>query len=364
MVALVRVWLGLDVHCTKIAPALASRDGGSMATIERRGKAWRALVRRRGHSAISRTFDSHAEASAWATAAEAEILAGRRPADAAATADGQTVGDLLARYAREVSPGKRGARWEAIRLAMLQRSPQLQRPVAGFEPADLAEWRDARAAQVSAASVNRELNLISAVFNHAIREWRVRLPANPVHLVARPRNPRARTQRVPPEAVTAICAALGWAGDAPPVRLPQWAAFAFRLALATAMRKGEVLAATWRHVDLSRRVLHLPQTKNGDARDVPLSSAAVALLGLLPRGADAARVVPIQSGTLDALFREAVRTAGWAGLHFHDTRREATSQFAGRVTILELARITGHRSLKSLMVYYAEDAGELAKRLG
>ena len=241
---------------------------------------------------------------------------------------------------------------------------QLRRPVAGFEAADLAEWRDARAAQVSAASVNRELNLISAVFNHAIREWRVRLPANPVHLVARPRNPRARTQRVPPEAVAAICAALGWAGDVPPVGLPQWAAFAFRLALATAMRKGEVLAATWRHVDLGRRVLHLPQTKNGDARDVPLSSQAVALLRLLPRGADGARVVPIASGTLDALFREAVRTAGWGGLHFHDTRREATSQFAARVTILELMRITGHRSMKSLAVYYAEDAAELAKRLG
>ena len=335
-----------------------------MANITKRGKAWRALVRRRGQPAISRTFNSYADAEAWAATTEAEILAGRRPVDAAATADGQTVADLLARYAREVSPSKRGARWEVIRLALLQRAPQLQRPVAGFEPADLAEWRDARAAQVSAASVNRELNLISAVFTHAIREWRVRLPANPVHMVARPRNPRARTQRVPPEAAAAICAALGWAGDAAPVGLSQWAAFAFRLALATAMRKGEVLAVTWGHVHLSRGFLHLPVTKNGDARDVPLSSSAVALLRLLPAGAPHARVVPIASGTLDAIFREAVRAAGWSGLRFHDSRREATSQFATRVTILELMRITGHRSMKSLAVYYAEDAGALAAKLG
>jgi integrase len=335
-----------------------------MANITKRGKAWRALVRRRGQPAISRTFDSYAEAEAWAATTEAEILAGRRPADAAVTADGQTVADLLARYAREVSPGRRGARWEVIRLGLLQRAPELQRPVAGFEPADLAEWRDARAAQVSAASVNRELNLISAVFTHAIREWRVRLPANPVHLVARPRNPRARTQRVPPDAVTAICAALGWPGDAAPVGLAQWAAFAFRLALATAMRKGEVLAVTWRHVHLARGYLHLPVTKNGDARDVPLSSSAVALLRLLPVGAPDARVVPIRSGWLDALFRRAVRAAGYDGLHFHDTRREATSVFAARVTILELMRITGHRSMKSLAIYYAEDAGELARKLG
>jgi integrase len=117
-------------------------------------------------------------------------------------------------------------------------------------------------------------------------------------------------------------------------------------------------------VHLARGYLHLPVTKNGDARDVPLSSSAVALLRLLPAGAPDARVVPIQSGTLDALFREAVRKAGWAGLHFHDTRREATSQFAARLSILELMRVTGHRNMKSLAVYYAEDAGELARKLG
>ena len=43
------------------------------------------------------------------------------------------------------------------------------------------------------------------------------------------------------------------------------------LALETAMRRGELLALRWEHVDLKRRVAHLPETKNGKSRDVPLS---------------------------------------------------------------------------------------------
>ncbi len=55
------------------------------------------------------------------------------------------------------------------------------------------------------------------------------------------------------------------------------------LALETAMRRGELLALRWEHVDLKRRVAHLPETKNGKSRDVPLSSAAAAVLAALPR---------------------------------------------------------------------------------
>src|SRR3712207_8137699 len=47
------------------------------------------------------------------------------------------------------------------------------------------------------------------------------------------------------------------------------------LAIETSMRRGELLALRWEHVDLERRVAHLPRTKNGSSRDVPLSTRAV-----------------------------------------------------------------------------------------
>ncbi|MEN3793925.1 site-specific integrase [Fulvimarina sp. MAC3] len=50
------------------------------------------------------------------------------------------------------------------------------------------------------------------------------------------------------------------------------------LAIETAMRQGEILSLTWDNVDLDRRVAHLPMTKNGDTRDVPLSQRATETL--------------------------------------------------------------------------------------
>jgi hypothetical protein len=38
-------------------------------------------------------------------------------------------------------------------------------------PHHFAEWRDRRLKEVQAPSVARELTTVSAVFNHALREW-------------------------------------------------------------------------------------------------------------------------------------------------------------------------------------------------
>lgn len=51
------------------------------------------------------------------------------------------------------------------------------------------------------------------------------------------------------------------------------------------------------------------------------------------------------------------------GLRFHDTRREATSRMAKVLHPMELARVTGHKDLKMLMVYYQESASEIARKL-
>ena len=49
------------------------------------------------------------------------------------------------------------------------------------------------------------------------------------------------------------------------------------------MRQGELLRRRSEHIDLNRRIAHLPCTKNGDARTVPLSTTAVAVLPAVPR---------------------------------------------------------------------------------
>ena len=139
-------------------------------------------------------------------------------------------------------------------------------------------------------------------------------------------------------------------------------AVAFLLALETALRRGELLTLEWSRVQLEQRWVQLDMTKNGDKRKVPLSSRAVELLRLLPRvGADC---FSVSLESFDTTFRRAVRQAGIEGLHFHDTRHEALTRLAGKLSVLELARMVGHRDPRSLMIYFNATSEELADKLG
>ena len=65
----------------------------------------------------------------------------------------------------------------------------------------------------------------------------------------------------------------------------------------------------------------------------------------------------------DALFRKLCAKAGIEGLHFHDSRHTAITRLAKKLTVLELARMVGHKDLNMLLVYYNESAEEIAKKL-
>ncbi|MBO1359962.1 site-specific integrase [Acetobacter sacchari] len=335
-----------------------------MASIVKRGQSWRAMVVRKGRR-VNATFDSRAEAEEWAIRAEAAILAGQVPAKLAPVSGKQTVADIIERYSREVSPSKGGVRWEVIRAEALRRIPAFNVPPSAFGPQELAAWRDQRLTSVATSTVNRDLNFISAVINHAMKEWRAPFAANPVHLIQRPKNPRARKRRVSAEERVAIAEALGWDRASRPQNRMGWVAVAFYLALETAMRKGEILSLRWQAINLEKRYAYLRKTKNGDERYVPLSSEAIALLRIIGPGSGAESVIPVASETLDQFFRRARDVAGLPDLHFHDSRREATTQFSKKLSnVLELAAVTGHRSLNVLKDYYRPDPSELARKLG
>lgn len=342
-----------------------------MATYQQRGEMWRVQVRLRGTSK-SATFDTHEEARAWAAREEARLLSGLK------AANGQgifiTVADLFRRYADEVSVKKRGERWEVIRLERFMLDPAFRVPLRDFGPEQMADWRDGRLTQVSASSVNREMNLISGVFTTAIKDWRIGLATNPVHLTSRPKNPPARKRRTLEPEAEAVRLKLGWDGVSPPATASQWVAWCHALAIETAMRRGEVMGLTRSRVHLAAAYVvlldgaekdTLGQTKTGRGRDVPLSRRARELLSMVGDGAPEVPIVPIAPGTCDTLFRRAVKAAGLVNLHFHDSRREATTRIAPKVgNSMDLAKITGHRDHRQLMDYFAPDASELAKKLG
>ena len=169
---------------------------------------------------------------------------------------------------------------------------------------------------------------------------------------------------MPGSAQEALISHLGWGGTTPPEKSSQWAAYAFSFALKTAMRKGEILSLRWRDINFEERYAALHLTKNGDARNVPLSRAALDRLRLLEPGRPDDRVVPITEGNLDKIFRQARIDTGLMAVRFHDARREATTNMVAKLSnVLELAQITGHKTLSMLSVYYKPKPADLADKL-
>lgn len=326
-----------------------------MATFRKRGGKWQAQIFKLGVRR-SRTFLRKLEAVAWAAEQEQGIESGT-----AGSARSEILADVMARYADDVSPTKRGHRWERIRLEALARDDLAQRQIDRITPEHIGQWRDRRLRTVSPATVLRELTLMVAVFEHARKEWRM-ISVNPIRDVRKPPAPKHRDRLPTEDEIERICLALGHDETRPIETKCQQIAMAWLLAIETAMRAGELLSLTWDQVDLARRVAHLDKTKNGDKRDVPLSSRAVDLFMSL-RLVDPVRCFTVDAGTRDALWRRARDDAGVTGLTFHDSRALALTRLSKRFDVLQLARVAGHRDPKSLMAYYRESAEEMAKKL-
>lgn len=320
-----------------------------MASIQRHGKRWRVQVYVNGRRE-SGVFDTKAQAAAWALERQALLSGKKLPAN--------SLGAAMKRFREEVSPTRAGERWEVSRLQRMERDSVARVPMTTLTATELAAYRDRRLAKVSGASVRRELALIGAVIEKARKEWRW-IRVNPLRDVDKPSEPPSRKRRVSDDEIRRLTLAFGLAGGDMATTAMQRTGLAFLFALETAMRAGEILGLTSQHIHLSERYVHLPHTKNGDERDVPLSTRAVTILSALP-----GNVFDLSSATRDVMFRRARKATGIADLHFHDSRAEAIWRLSKKFNVLELARVIGHRDIRSLMLYYDDDASELAKRLG
>ena len=335
-----------------------------MGTVTRRAAAdgtvrYRAQVFKHGVRE-GRTFDTRVEADDWIVTREAEILrGGRAPAR-------RTVAEAIEKY-RDAGPRPRA---DVLRYGRLLRESWAKLEIGELTTAVLADWRDARLKKVSPATVVREMTVLRGVLEAARVEWQW-IERNPLKDVRRPREPPARRRVVTEAEIGALRAALGF--DGTNVRtIADETAVAFLLALETAMRAGEIVGMRWAEVDVARKQVLLPRTKNGERRSVPLSSAALALLELMRakrmvrirRGPDAGRVFHVDARSLDVTFRRARKDAKLAGFVFHDSRATAITRLAKKLQPLELARMTGHKDLNELLSYYAEPVESIADRLG
>jgi integrase len=158
----------------------------------------------------------------------------------------------------------------------------------------------------------------------------------------------------------------------------------FQLALRTAMRMREIYTLTQDQVSIARKTIFLQKTKNGDRREVPISTKCAALLETpwpaLDELRQGDRLFPFWDGRLDkvslrattsrvsALFARVFEEAGSADLHFHDSRHEALCRWvleAPRpLTSEQLGRAAGMRDARTRQRYLSLRGLGLADMLG
>jgi integrase len=317
---------------------------------------WRCQISAKGVR-DSDTFATKTAAKAWGTRREAEILDGtasRWPA--------KTLGDAMARYEREITPSKGSARFERVAFDLMrkQHADLCARVLHSITPADLGAWRDARLQMVSGSTVVRYAALLRNVWTVASTEWGWCPQPTPWKAVRLPAENPPRTRINGWREIRVMLRRLNYRTGRRPGSMQEEVAYAWLIALRTAMRAAEVLRIEPRTTDLAQRVLKLEKHKTSKAtgrpRFVPITKQAARLVSLCLR-------FTVSSASLDALFRKARSQCGLSGFTFHDSRATAVTLLARKVDVLTLARITGHRNIDQLQTYYREADAAIALRM-
>jgi integrase len=343
-----------------------------MASFKQRGKYWQARVRRRGWPAETKSFKTKNEADAWARDVESKM--DRGVFASSSDAERITFDDLLKRFKKEFAPyhyRKREDENETWRFQCARLSEFFgQYSLAAIDQTLVARFRDERLMPpvengrraVGESSVRKELYMLSKIFGFGETECGITLPrGNAVAKIRKPKEGKPRDRRLTENEWAALVKECNKSRNT-------WLVAAVTFAVETAMRQGEMLSLEWKNIDKKRHLallLDIDKIKTGEQRAVPLSSRALSALEGLPRDMKG-KVFPCERLTLTRALSRACARAGIEDYRWHDLRHEAISRLAerGDFTVLELAAVSGHKTLQMLKRYTHLQAEKIAQKLG
>jgi integrase len=319
---------------------------------------------------ISHTFDTEEEAKAWLSQVRAQMSAGT-VRDWLSERE-CTLEQALRRYLKDITPQKKSSQTERNRIeAFIDREGELcKQRFHEVKTAHLKKLIERRmnpvetdVKPISGSTMNRELAFLSHLFTVAQAEWGwgMKELSNPViNGLRRPENPSRKRRLKAGEEEAILAAARAYERDCAP-EIPIAAIIQF--ALATGMRLSEIGRSTWANVNLENRTVLLQDTKNGEDRTVPLYPSIVRLLSSLERREDGLVFGPPEAIRL--MWTRVIARTAIEGLRFHDLRHEAISRLFERTELndMEIAKISGHKTLSMLQRYAHLRANKLAKKL-
>jgi len=348
-----------------------------MATIRKRENnnfiSYEVQVRKKGYGVLTKTFRNRQDAEKWGRITESEM--DRGVFVSRSEAENTTLSDTLDRYLKDVTPTKKGKKRESSRIQRWKLNPLAKRMMASIRGKDIADFRDSeRKRGLAENTIRLDIALLSVVFETARKEWGMESLSNPCKAIKLPSSSKQRDRRLESHEEEFLIKGIKRCCR------NHFVTPIVKFALETAMRQSEILTLEWKNVNLTKKTVLLEDTKNGEKRFVPLSPKAHDILEILPRDIKGGRVFKMtQDGLIRAFNRACIQgkelftneaekdlPAGFLeNLRFHDLRHEATSRFfeSGKLDIMEIASITGHKTLQMLKRYTHLKAEDLAKKL-
>ena len=321
-----------------------------MASITKKLGRYYVRVRRKGSRTLCKSFGRREDALRWSRQTEIDLENGLIPQSS------YLFLDIINRYEKTVSVDKKSHEIEKFRLKGLKQSFLSELPIHNITQSHIAQYRDNRLEMVQPSTVLRELTLLSHIFTVAMQDWGYELTCNPVSKIRKPPPSSSRNRRLEEGEEEKLLHGLNQITNI-------WTKPLMLFAIETAMRRGELLKLQWQYVFLEKKYVHLPETKNGATRNVPLSPKALEILNTLPRDISGF-VFPIKPAALQSCWKRLIQKQQIEDLHFHDLRHEATSRFFEKgLNVMEVASITGHKDLRMLQRYTHLRAEDLAKKL-
>ncbi len=240
-----------------------------------------------------------------------------------------------------------------LRLRINQLLPAFgSRPADSIRKNEIVSWLTEQSVERNwaASSRNRWQATFSLIFRVGIDNEKIE--RNPAARIRRKTEGTGRVRFLSDEEEVRLRAAIK-------SRFPEFLPYLL-LSVHTGMRMSEQYGLRWNQVDFDRRQIHLPKTKNGNPRTIPLNAIALTALKQLhgpgrQRGTDP--VFPsVHSGNAlqgsRGWFPTAIEEAGIEGYTWHCNRHTFASRLVmAGVDLRTVAELLGHRTLQMVMRY-------------
>lgn len=325
-----------------------------MASIRKRNNRWEVRVRRSGQPTQTKTFTLKSDAQQWAREAELALEKGeflQKPKVSPITLEG-----AVKRYLEEVAIHHKGVASERYRLGKMANRLGKSKLITSITSKDIASYKVERQKEVTTASVRRELNLLSSLFETAKNEWGIIPLNNPITAVKRPSDSIARDRRLKPTEKEQLLSESLRIGS-------HQLYLAILIALNTGMRQGEILKLRWDDIDFARDQITVRDTKNGSNRVIVISS--VLRGSLVTARQNKEKLFTITASGLQQAFRKLTTRLQIRNLRFHDLRHEAISSFFEMgLSVPEVQLMSGHRTLDQLMRYSHASIERIKHKVG